>query len=91
MTRQDRQRFFAALVDDKLQCSNCRHWKYTVINQQWGFCPKIRYCEDEDTERDLALMSYTFCEAEPQGKRPLDHKLALDTSREFFCCLWEEK
>ena len=91
MTRKDMLRLFAALADDKLQCSNCKYWEYTVANQQWGFCPKIRYCEDEDTERDIALMSYTYCAAQKEGEPALDHKLVLDTSREFFCCLWEEK
>ena len=73
-------------------CGTCKYWKFYILNQIWGTCLKILYCNDANADNlDLANVTYTYCEGEDLDKAALDHKLALDTAREFGCCLWEEK
>ena len=73
-------------------CGNCKHWKFYILNQIWGTCLKILYCNDENADNlDLANVTYTYCAAEKEGEPSIAHKLALDTAKEFGCILWEEK
>ena len=72
-------------------CGNCNGWKFMILNQVWGSCKKILYCEAEDYDLDLPVISYTYCEGEDLAKPALEHRLVLETPKGHSCVLWEEK
>lgn len=73
-----------------MSCINCKNWERFQSNKNWGTCKRIHFPEDKGNE-DYIAFETELDQCLKEAWTDLVVSTELETNKDFFCKLWEEK